>query len=640
MIGRKYLFSVDLNNKKLIIYGARLTGVTMLNQLKGSNQIVCLIDKDAGKLNETDDFSYAIDIPEHINRYGYDYIVLGTSSIETAREMTRMVVKYGARERQVLMPSVGFFDGEDEYRMIDDPKIAWKQFLRIRSSCREYMVDFGELFYWMRLYYSQMSDKAGFVNEIRDYRDKSENVADRILCGNYLRLLNELKIGDTKRFLDDIEELVEYNYDWAYILTMHLGMGDKESENEMVYRDAGVDRKRIWGKICDCLKLNVDIKKPDSINCDRIMIMVFALRGETNSPAFLYRTFANQMIKNGKQVKILVIYPGERKTYDFLSVSDPYVIENSKTYDSFNKYKMNDKVSIEYVYEATVGLTFIKAINIINDFRPFVILDSTDETCPISYYLVDDYPVIQWPMRNCSFATFFFRLIGKPNMYNTSITKDVCISGPLVKPSYQAVNKKNYTKKDYLEIEDDSFTIVTVAYDLSKMISDRLIYLMNDFLSSTENVYWILVGDSEIVYNLKEARVNLNKIRIIHEEEDLVSLYELCDVYLNPKRPGGGFSVAYAIQKGVIVASLYEEVSDVADWIGEENTIKGNEDDLVQFVSDLYYDLGFREKWKKKTLEELLPRQKEPEEWANALWDEISRSVQDYYIDKQNKRKG
>ncbi len=640
MIGRKFMFPVELINKKVVIYGARLTGYMMYRQLQENNQIVCMVDRDAEAMNRGKKISVIIDLPERLKKYEYDYVVLGTSSIETAKEMTKIVLKYGGTEDQILKPSVGFFDGERDYRMVNDPQIAWEQFLNIRFNCRKYMVNYGDLFYWMRMYYSQLQDKEGFVSEIRKYRDKSEDVVDRVLCGNYLRYLNKLKEDDTRKFLKDIGALVDYNYEWAYLLTMHLGMGDKESENKMTYKDVGVDRKRIWEKICEYCSLNITIKKPDSINCDRILLLVFALRGETNSPGYLYRTFANQMVMLGKQVKIMVIYPGDRNSYDFLSVAGPDVIENSEIFDSYNKYMMNDKVSIEYVYEATLGETFSEAIESINDFRPYVIVDSTDETCPISYYLVDDYPVIQWPMRNCSYATFFHKLIGKPNEYNTEITSEMCINGPLIKPSYQIVNKKNYTKAEYLEIEDDSFVIVTVAYDLSKMISDKLINLMGEFLNSTENVYWVLVGDSEVIYNLKNSKVNIDKIRIIQEEKDLLSLYDLCDVYLNPKRPGGGFSVAYAIQKGVIVASLYEEVSDVVDWIGEENTIKGTEDDLVLFIKNLYYDLELRERWKERSKTEILSKQKEPEEWAKALWSEIEKAAEEFFFCNTNKREG
>lgn len=88
-------------------------------------------------------------------------------------------------------------------------------------------------------------------------------------------------------------------------------------------------------------------------------------------------------------------------------------------------------------------------------------------------------------------------------------------------------------------------------------------------------------------------------------EECLTSLYEICDVYLNPMRAGGGWSVAWAIMKGVLVATT-KGINPGNAWIGEKKAIEGNYQDLLEYIDKLDKDRNFYKEEKQYILERSL----------------------------------
>ena len=75
-------------------------------------------------------------------------------------------------------------------------------------------------------------------------------------------------------------------------------------------------------------------------------------------------------------------------------------------------------------------------------------------------------------------------------------------------------------------------------------------------------------------------------------ENDLPALYNICDVYLQPNRIGGGISVAWAMRQGLPVAML-RFPSDGLEWLGKENAVEGSYVELIKYIDKLYSDRSF-----------------------------------------------
>ena len=61
------------------------------------------------------------------------------------------------------------------------------------------------------------------------------------------------------------------------------------------------------------------------------------------------------------------------------------------------------------------------------------------------------------------------------------------------------------------------------------------------------------------------------------------------DVYLNPDRIGGGTSVAWAMLEGIPVITL-DLALDGCNWVGRENAIHGDYNELVKELKRLQDD--------------------------------------------------
>lgn len=81
------------------------------------------------------------------------------------------------------------------------------------------------------------------------------------------------------------------------------------------------------------------------------------------------------------------------------------------------------------------------------------------------------------------------------------------------------------------------------------------------------NVVWHVVGDQGNMPAALSA-APANQLSVRPNYADPVGLLRLCDIYINPPRMGGGFSVAEAMAEGLAVVSFRD--SDGGDKVGDE----------------------------------------------------------------------
>lgn len=72
--------------------------------------------------------------------------------------------------------------------------------------------------------------------------------------------------------------------------------------------------------------------------------------------------------------------------------------------------------------------------------------------------------------------------------------------------------------------------------------------------------------------------------------DDMLALMEICDLYVNPKRLGGGFSIIEAFEKGV--PGVYLRTGDVYTAGGEEFSVK-DFDEMTQMIEKYKNDREF-----------------------------------------------
>lgn len=148
-----------------------------------------------------------------------------------------------------------------------------------------------------------------------------------------------------------------------------------------------------------------------------------------------------------------------------------------------------------------------------------------------------------------------------------------------------------FITRQELDIPNNAFVIGVIGGRLDFEISEELISLFEKIVS--EDVVIFLIGTYNDYENCMENHPSLKKY--VHYKgytEDILSRIELCDLYLNPLRKGGGTSAVEAMYKGKPVVTIsYGDVAGIvgdsfccADYIEMEQQVR-------RYITDVnYYD--------------------------------------------------
>lgn len=148
---------------------------------------------------------------------------------------------------------------------------------------------------------------------------------------------------------------------------------------------------------------------------------------------------------------------------------------------------------------------------------------------------------------------------------------------------------KNRTRSQ-LALPADGVVLVTVGARLQTEISGPWASGMLEFLKQHPFITWLLVGgDGSVPPALRE--VAAGQIKTLTHQDDLRSVVRCADIYVNPQRLGGGFSLAEAMAEGLAVVALSD--SDGGDKLGDAAVVSHN--DFFATLQNLVIDSTARQ---------------------------------------------
>jgi glycosyltransferase involved in cell wall biosynthesis len=117
-----------------------------------------------------------------------------------------------------------------------------------------------------------------------------------------------------------------------------------------------------------------------------------------------------------------------------------------------------------------------------------------------------------------------------------------------------------------LGLRDDAMVLLSVGARLHAEIDGSWAGRMVALLQRYPNVQWLMVGGAAVrpaaLLMLPEEQVP-----VLPHRDDIRSVMRTADIYVNPPRVGGGFSVAEAMAEGLPVTAMQH--SDGGDKIGD-----------------------------------------------------------------------
>lgn len=161
--------------------------------------------------------------------------------------------------------------------------------------------------------------------------------------------------------------------------------------------------------------------------------------------------------------------------------------------------------------------------------------------------------------------------------------------------------KTHFNRKQY-GIPEDAFTAVIVGVRLDYEVNDSfiegvLIPIME------QGIIPVFVGIFEDYSKYTERYPLLREKSIfVGSVKDILAMDELCDIYVNPKRNGGGTSVVEAMAKKLPPVSL--EYGDVALGAGEEFCV-GSYAEMVERIFRLRDDAEYYQEMSQKAYERM-----------------------------------
>jgi hypothetical protein len=161
-------------------------------------------------------------------------------------------------------------------------------------------------------------------------------------------------------------------------------------------------------------------------------------------------------------------------------------------------------------------------------------------------------------------------------------------------PVIQETGKK-YTRQE-LALPENRFLVAVVGNRLEIEIDEEFKHVMNRIIQSDANVDFVVIGPLE---PLEEEELK-GHVHYMGYRTDLLEVCRVLDLYLNPRRQGGGWSSAIALKAGLPVVTLPE--CDVAARVGTEYVVCDYRE-MVDVVSRYVRDKHFYDRKKQLALE-------------------------------------
>ncbi len=170
-----------------------------------------------------------------------------------------------------------------------------------------------------------------------------------------------------------------------------------------------------------------------------------------------------------------------------------------------------------------------------------------------------------------------------------------------VNPSYG--DSHAYSRME-LGLPEDATVVISVGTRLEREITPELATSMASLMKKHEKLHWLLVGTGAAITALQNMQEVASRVVVRSFDSHVEAVYPHCDIYLNPPRPGGGFSAAMAMYHHVPVLNV-GTASDVGMYLASE-FIDQDMENMMQRLDSWLQDAALRKQIAERQRERLL----------------------------------
>lgn len=182
--------------------------------------------------------------------------------------------------------------------------------------------------------------------------------------------------------------------------------------------------------------------------------------------------------------------------------------------------------------------------------------------------------------------------------------------------------KNKYTRKDF-GIPSDKFIVTAIGGRLQYEIDEEYIKMIDEL--SKNGCFFVSIGNFKLSESLKSKYKNLkDNIKELGFQEDVLACIDLTDIYLNPKRQGGGTSAVECMFKGKPALSLNH--GDVSMLVNEEFLVN-DYNEMIELTLKLKNDNNFYKQMADKAREKSKDLMDTKKYFTKAYEDIISSTI-------------
>lgn len=565
-------------NAKVIIYGAGKVGLDFMRQATASRyaQVLCMVDKNYRVIQKISDVSLPVIPKEDLLQFEgkYDVILIAAFNQELAFEIKEELCEFGILEEKIIWPQIA---------KVED--VVWDKWqlsaLRDDEQRQRAMESFARegrgkvsYFAYMIAEICMEEDKERILTEIFSLTDREECLENRIVM---LRILIEAGVisGElTRRFIALARLIVPL--DSRYLLLSDIAILPVHF-SECLYREFYLDLREAYRELVEAYELRAPNKdRETAVSGKKKAAVLFNWLGGSFGHGDFKRYLMKELVEEGFEVQIFCL--DVRLWYSQMCFIEPFdgmscKVRPSAYYASIHKEMLGEMAQFHYIQGSTVRQRMQQSIDKISIWNPDVIIDITDEVAPQSYILNQYFPVYFVPMRGFPSSMFFGRKLveGKraaeycnelfPSMSEEQMADCFMKVAMPEKKVDRDRNEFHWGERDFI--------MITVGGRLVHELAEDFLRPICRMLRKNKDVKWLLVGTSRIpiLKNVCPDLMTSGQIQVLGYEGDLPGLLGICDVFLNPKRTGGGITQLWAAELDVPV------IADAGMWFDEMETL-------------------------------------------------------------------
>lgn len=576
---------------RLIIWGANTVGLCFYEQITslGYADVIAFIDSKIKRCH----LKAGIHRPEWLRENGreYDQILIGSVRKNVRDEIKQILLDdyHVPTDKIVCDGYMPYIKGSGIADM-DSPDELVGMLSRFGDTEENALMSIEYIM-------EKARENNALTEVIRRLFHDAESVKTKLTCAYILFSIDRGDAILLKELYAQLSKCVRQYPIWVHYFIFNLLQSVIMWYPEYRYPQYYMERKGIMHEIAGTLYGKKQRVKP--INRKRIAIACSApLIGGQWHITKIVATVANGLKRKGYEVAVFI----ESKVYspDEFFINTYFVDRRGlSVFEDSNKTAFDQGVSVFY----TEGRCICEHTNDFMDkvigYKPDgIIFFAADSTCAAAV-LYDLFPITYIPTvifnvcadSHCVMWGEPEQLLELDHRYPWKSERQTISRIHLM--DIRFITKRLYKREDK-GWKPDEFIAVTVGNRLKYDLKDGFVDTVCHEIKKNHRLKWVLVGISSVEYiDLHyEELVRRRKIEYISYEDDLTALYKIADVYLNPDRSGGGLSMACAMKAGVPVITL-DTISDVVQWVGKENAVKGDYNSLVSELRRLESDRGY-----------------------------------------------